>query len=302
MSPWSAPPRDRARPKAGTLADAIRLLAGRRFAVLTGAGLSTDSGIPDYRGPDSPQRRPMTYQQFAGDPDFRRTYWARSFVGWRLARRARPNAGHVALARMERRGLTTGIVTQNVDLLHEQAGARHVVDLHGRSDRVVCLRCGATCSRAEMDRRLELANPGFLQRLGDLRGVEVAPDADAVVPYTRDFRVPACPAPAPGGLGRCGGVLKPDIVYVGESVPPARLAAAYAVIDRAAALLVAGSTLAVYSGLRLARRAAGRGEPVVILNRGATRGDPLASLTLEAGTSESLSRLARDLPDVHSVP
>lgn len=302
MSPWIAPPRDRVRAAAGTVEAAARLLAGRPFAVLTGAGVSTDSGIPDYRGPDSPPRRPMTYQQFAGDPQFRRTYWARNFVGWRLARRARPNAGHRALARMEQRGLITGIVTQNVDLLHEDAGARRVIDLHGRSDRVTCLRCGAVHSRADMDRHLEWLNPRFLEHVGDLRGVELAPDADAVVAHTRDFRVPSCWAPGPGGAGRCGGTLKPDIVYFGESVPPERLDAARRVVDLGAALLVAGSTLAVYSGLRLARRAARQGKPVVILNRGATRGDDLAALTVEAGTSESLRQLERDLPDVHSVP
>jgi len=276
--------------------DAVELLRGSRVAVLTGAGLSTDSGIPDYRGPDSPPRNPMTYQQFVGDAAFRRHYWARNHVGWRFVHRTQPNAGHRALASMEAHGVVVGVITQNVDLLHEQAGSRRVIDLHGRYDRVVCLRCGRTVSRAQLAERLEALNPGFAESVGAADDVEIAPDADAVIERTADFVVADCWLPDPdGGDGPCGGMLKPDIVYFGETVPPARVAAAYALVDEADALLVAGSSLTVQSGLRFVRHAAAGGKPVVILNRGATRGDPLATLTLDAGTSETLVELAARL-------
>lgn len=290
------PAHDDPRPRPGTVDDAVELLRGSRVAVLTGAGLSTDSGIPDYRGPDSPPRNPMTYQQFVGDAAFRRHYWARNHVGWRFVHRTQPNAGHRALASMEAHGVVVGVITQNVDLLHEQAGSRRVIDLHGRYDRVVCLRCGRTVSRAELAERLEALNPGFAESVGAVDDVEIAPDADAVIERTADFVVADCWLPDPdGGAGPCGGMLKPDIVYFGETVPPARVAAAYALVDEADALLVAGSSLTVQSGLRFVRHAAAGGKPVVILNRGATRGDPLATLTLDAGTSETLVELAARL-------
>ena len=290
------PAHDDPRPRPGTVDDAVALLRGSRVAVLTGAGLSTDSGIPDYRGPDSPPRNPMTYQQFVGDAAFRRHYWARNHVGWRFVHRTQPNAGHRALASMEAHGVVVGVITQNVDLLHEQAGSRRVIDLHGRYDRVVCLRCGRTVSREELAERLEALNPGFAESVGAVDDVEIAPDADAVIERTADFVVADCWLPDPGGGdGPCGGMLKPDIVYFGETVPPARVAAAYALVDEADALLVAGSSLTVQSGLRFVRHAAAGGKPVVILNRGATRGDPLATLTLDAGTSETLVELAARL-------
>ena len=290
------PAHDDPRPRPGTVDDAVALLRGSRVAVLTGAGLSTDSGIPDYRGPDSPPRNPMTYQQFVGDAAFRRHYWARNHVGWRFVHRTQPNAGHRALASMEAHGVVVGVITQNVDLLHEQAGSRRVIDLHGRYDRVVCLRCGRTVSRAELAERLEALNPGFAESVGAVDDVEIAPDADAVIERTADFVVADCWLPDPdGGDGPCGGMLKPDIVYFGETVPPARVAAAYALVDEADALLVAGSSLTVQSGLRFVRHAAAGGKPVVILNRGATRGDPLATLTLDAGTPETLVELAARL-------
>ncbi|QZN87691.1 NAD-dependent deacetylase [Cellulomonas sp. C5510] len=274
----------------------VALLRGSRVAVLTGAGLSTDSGIPDYRGPDSPPRNPMTYQQFVGDAAFRRHYWARNHVGWRYVHRTHPNAGHRALASLEAHGAVVGVITQNVDLLHEQAGSRRVIDLHGRYDRVVCLRCGRTVSRAELAERLEAANPGFAESVGAVGDVEIAPDADAVIEQTAHFRVVDCWLPDPdGGDGPCGGMLKPDIVYFGETVPAPRVAEAYALVDDADALLVAGSSLTVQSGLRFVRHAAAGGKPVVILNRGATRGDPLATLTLDAGASEALTELAARL-------
>ncbi|MBW0253137.1 Sir2 family NAD-dependent protein deacetylase [Cellulomonas sp. PS-H5] len=287
------PLHDAVRPNPGTVDDAVRLLRGSRLTVLTGAGLSTDSGIPDYRSPDSPPRNPMTYQQFVGDEGFRRHYWARNHVGWRYVHRTHPNAGHRALASMEAHGVVLGVITQNVDLLHEQAGSRRVIDLHGRYDRVICLRCHRTVTRAELAERLEAANPGFAESVGAVGDVEIAPDADAVIEQTSHFRVVDCWQPDPdGGDGPCGGMLKPDIVYFGETVPGPRVADAYALVDEADALLVAGSSLTVQSGLRFVRHAAEEGKPVVILNRGATRGDPLATLTLDAGASETLTELA----------
>ncbi|GIG35854.1 NAD-dependent protein deacetylase [Cellulomonas pakistanensis] len=287
------PAHDAVRPNPGSVDDAVRLLRGSRLTVLTGAGLSTDSGIPDYRSPDSPPRNPMTYQQFVDDEGFRRHYWARNHVGWRYVHRTHPNAGHRALASMEAHGVVLGLITQNVDLLHEQAGSRRVIDLHGRYDRVICLRCHRTVTRAALAERLEAANPGFAESVGAVGDVEIAPDADAVIEQTSHFRVVDCWLPDPdGGDGPCGGMLKPDIVYFGETVPAPRVAEAYALVDEADALLVAGSSLTVQSGLRFVRHAAEAGKAVVILNRGATRGDPLATLTLDAGTSETLAELA----------
>lgn len=269
---------------AGTLADVVGVLRGRRLAVLTGAGVSTDSGIPDYRGPDSPPRTPMTFQQFTGDERFRRHYWARNHVGWRHVGRTQPNAGHLALAQMERDGTVLGLTTQNVDLLHEAAGSRNVIDLHGRYDRVVCLSCHHVIARTELAQRLEDLNPHFADEVAD---VEIAPDADAVVERTSHFVVADCAV--------CGGMLKPDIVYFGETVPRERVERAYAMVDNADALLVAGSSLQVQSGLRFVRHAAQTGKPVVIVNRGTTRGDRHATVTLHAGTSETLTALAATL-------
>ncbi|WP_084496849.1 NAD-dependent protein deacetylase [Nocardia amamiensis] len=264
----------------------VELLDGRRVVALTGAGVSTDSGIPDYRGPSSPPRNPMTYQQFVGDAAFRQRYWARNHVGWRRMDGSRPNPGHRALARLERMGVVIGLITQNVDLLHTKAGHRRVIDLHGTYARVRCLGCAALVSRMALADRLEAANPGFAEA-AVTNGLEVAPDADAVVTDTASFRMVDCE--------RCGGLLKPDIVYFGENVPKERVAAAYELVDAADALLVAGSSLTVMSGLRFARHAVKHGRPVVIVNRGRTRGDELAALKLEAGCSDVLSALAERL-------
>ncbi|MGV9540046.1 NAD-dependent protein deacetylase [Nocardia beijingensis] len=261
----------------------VGLLGGRRVVALTGAGISTDSGIPDYRGPSSPPRTPMTYQQFVGDPVFRQRYWARNHVGWRRMDGSWPNPGHRALARLERMGVVSGLITQNVDLLHTKAGHRRVIDLHGTYARVRCLGCGSLISRMSLADRLEAANPGFAEAV-TTDGLEVAPDADAVVADTAGFRMVDC--------ARCGGLLKPDIVYFGETVPKERVAAAYELVEAADVLLVAGSSLTVMSGLRFVRHAAKRGRPVVIVNRGRTRGDELAALTLDAGCSTVLSALA----------
>lgn len=269
------------------------LLSGLRLALLTGAGLSTDSGIPDYRGPDSPPRSPMTYQEFVRDEANRQRYWARNHIGWSHLRRADPNAGHAAVATLERRGLLTGLITQNVDRLHEDAGSVNVVDLHGRFDQVICLDCRRTYSRQLLAGVLEELNPGFLDRALESGAVEIAPDADATVEDSaliRSFVVARCPA--------CGGVLKPDFVYFGENVPKDRVERAYSMVDEAGALLVAGSSLSVMSGLRFVRHASKQGKPVVIINRGETRGDDLATVKLVAGVSEALAWLAAELPGI----
>ena len=273
------------------LAPALELLAGRRLAVLTGAGLSTDSGIPDYRGPTSVPRTPMTYQQFVGDEGLRRRYWARNHVGWRHMHHAAPNSGHYALAAMESNGVVGGLITQNVDRLHEDAGSVNVIDLHGRFDQVVCLNCGDATTRTSLARRLEELNPAYAAT-GDAG--DVAPDADADVAHTAHFVVADCLV--------CGGMLKPDFVYFGENVPKDRVAAAYAMVDDGDALLVAGSSLTVMSGLRFVRHAAKQGKPVVIINRGTTRGDGLADVKLEAGVSEALGYLAAELPGLLQQP
>lgn len=270
------------------MADVVKVLSGRRLAVLTGAGLSTDSGIPDYRGPESVPRSPMTYQQFVGDEGLRRRYWARNHVGWHHLKHADPNAGHRALARLESRGLLSGLITQNVDRLHTVAGSSQVIDLHGTYDRVVCLQCASQYSRAEIAVLLESLNPGYLDR--ESSAGDVAPDADADVDDTGDFVMAPCP--------HCGGMLKPDFVYFGENVPKDRVAEAFRIVDGADALLVAGSSLTVMSGLRFVRYAAKAGKPVVIINRGATRGDDLATLRVDLGVSEALGFLADSLPEL----
>lgn len=265
----------------------VTLLAGRRIAVLTGAGISTDSGIPDYRGPDSPPSNPMTIRQFTGDAAFRQRYWARNHVGWRHMNDTLPNAGHRALAALEDASVVTGVITQNVDLLHSKAGSRNVINLHGTYARVVCLNCGSTMTRAALAERLEALNPGFIERAEAIGGLAVAPDGDAVVADTASFRYLDCL--------HCGGMLKPDIVYFGESVAKDVVAAAYELIERADALLVAGSSLTVFSGYRFVRHAAALGIPVAIVNRGVTRGDELATVKVDGGCSELLALLADEL-------
>jgi NAD-dependent SIR2 family protein deacetylase len=268
-------------------AELIAMLTGRHFAVLTGAGISTDSGIPDYRGPDSPPSNPMTIGQFTSDAVFRRRYWARNHVGWRHVDQTQPNAGHRSVAVLEEAGVVDGVITQNVDLLHTKAGSRTVVNLHGTYAEVVCLRCGATMAREHLAGLLESANPGFAERVHGAGGPAVAPDADAVVADTSSFRIVDCPG--------CGGMLKPNIVYFGERVPKQRVEQAYSLVEGAEAVLVAGSSLAVYSGYRFVRRAAERGIPIGIVNRGRTRGDELATVKVDGGCSAVLALLATEL-------
>lgn len=268
------------------------LLGAGRVVVLTGAGMSTDSGIPDYRGPGSPVRTPMTYQQFTGSPVDRQRYWARSHVGWRRMERAAPNPGHRALARLEATGLVTGLITQNVDQLHPAAGSQRVIELHGRIDDVVCLSCRDVSARAELDVRLGELNPGWAERepIGE---ADLAPDGDAVVADTSGFVVADCL--------RCGGLLKPDLVFFGENVPPERVQRCYAMVDSASALLVAGSSLTVFSGRRFVRRAATLGIPVAVVNRGPTRGDEWATVRVEGGCSEVLGEMVRALADARPL-
>lgn len=252
--------------------------------------MSTDSGIPDYRGPDSPPSNPMTIRQFTSDPAFRQRYWARNHVGWRHMDETLPNAGHRALAELEHAGVVSGVITQNVDLLHTKAGSRTVVNLHGTYAQVICLDCGHTMSRAALADLLEAANPGFIERAEAVGGIAVAPDADAMVGDTTSFRIIDC--------SHCGGMLKPDIVYFGENVPKDRVDEAYSLVDGADALLVAGSSLTVHSGYRFVRHAATLGIPIAIINRGHTRGDDLATVKVDGGCSPMLALLADELPAV----
>ncbi len=263
----------------GVLAE---LVAAGGVVVLSGAGLSTASGIPDYRGPTGLARRaqPMTYQTFLGAAAARQRYWARSHEGWRHIAGATPNTGHTAVAELQRRGLLAGLITQNVDGLHQAAGARDVVELHGNLARVRCLGCGRRTGRDELDRRLRAANPEW-----EARPTAINPDGDAVLAGedVARFRVVDCAG--------CGGLLKPDVIFFGENVPPDRVAHCYDLTGRASALLVLGSSLTVMSGFRFVRHAAKHGIPVVIVNSGATRGDGLALLTIGAPLGQTLTGL-----------
>jgi len=293
--------------------------AGGGVAVLTGAGMSTESGIPDYRGPSGALRRghaPMTYQQFTGDPRARKRYWARSHAGWRHIVAARPNSGHVALAALERAGLLAGIVTQNVDGLHQAGGARSVIELHGSLARVLCSGCGDVSPRTELAARLAAANPGFRPEAVDagVSGAEepdtdtdtdgadgadgaarppdagVNPDGDAALAEAEIARFVLV------GCRRCGdGPLEPDVVFFGATVPRERVAAAMAVVEGSGLLLVLGSSLTVMSGYRFVLRAGQLGIPVVIVNQGATRADTRAALLVDAPLGEILPPLARGL-------
>jgi len=264
-------------------------VAAGGVVVISGAGLSTDSGIPDYRGPGGALRRhpPMTYREFVSDPQARRRYWARSQVGWRHVARAQPNRAHVAVAALERGGWLHGTITQNVDGLHQRAGSRDVVELHGSLHAVVCLDCGARCSRREMARRLRAANPDF-----DLQASQIAPDGDADLPARLVERFTVVPCRT------CGdGVVKPDVVFFGESVPRDRVARCFERVDAARGLLVLGSSLTVMSGYRFILRARELGIAVGIVNRGPTRGDTAATVKVDAGLADVLPHLLDRLGD-----
>lgn len=250
-----------------------------RLFVLTGAGISTESGIADYRDADGGWKRakPVEYRAFMDDPHVRRRYWARSLVGWRRLTAARPNEAHRALARLERRGRIELLVTQNVDRLHQAAGSADVVDLHGRIDRVVCAACGERFDRESVQAELARLNPQWAEL--DAHG---APDGDADLEGLdfSGFDVPACAA--------CGGVLKPDVVFFGESVPPERVETAMGALARADAMLIVGSSLMVYSGYRFASAAASAGKPIAAVNLGRTRADPLLHLKVEQSCGAAL--------------
>ena len=258
------------------------LVAGGDVVVLSGAGLSTESGIPDYRGPSGLARRatPMTFQTFTGSAAARRRYWARSHLGWRVIARATPNAGHRAVAQLQDAGLLRGIITQNVDGLHTGAGARDVVELHGNLDRVICLECGRLSPRAELDQRLRAVNRAWRARV-----LAVNPDGDVDLPDEdlEAFRTVDCTV--------CGGTLKPDVVFFGETVPAGRVATCFDLVDRARLLLVLGSSLTVMSGYRFVLHAARLDVPVAIVNTGSTRGDAKASLLLDAPLGVALPAL-----------
>jgi NAD-dependent SIR2 family protein deacetylase len=258
---------------------AIELLRDRRIAVLTGAGISTDSGIPDYRGAGAPVRTPMTFSQFLADEPYRKRYWAGSHVGWRRFAAAAPNDGHRILAELEALGRITGVVTQNVDGLHVRAGSRRVVDLHGSMDRVVCLHCGQAFARESIGDRITALNP-WLDVDSPHR---INPDGDAEIDDVARFSVPECTV--------CGGTLKPDIVFFGEFVPPVKFEEARGIVARADALLILGSSLVVNSGMRLVGLAAKRRIPTVIVNRGETKADGRAAVKIDAGTTETLTAL-----------
>lgn len=268
---------------AAPIARATEVLAGRSMTVLTGAGISTDSGIPDYRGDGAPRRTPMTAQQFLGDEAARRRYWVGSHLGWQAFSAAQPNSGHEAVASLERTHVATGVVTQNVDGLHIRAGSRRVVELHGTMRRVLCTHCGQVFDRRDVAVRIERANPWIA--LPD--DVPLGPDGDVLPEATDGFTVPECTV--------CGGMLKPDVVFFGEFIPVGRFRDAEQLLAASDALLVAGSSLVVNSGIRLVERARRRRLPVVIINRGPTRADARATVKIDGGIGEVLPQLAAAL-------
>jgi NAD-dependent SIR2 family protein deacetylase len=258
---------------------ARELISGKDTLLLTGAGISTDSGIPDYRGAGRVQKHPLTFDQFMGSPRHQARYWARSYVGWNRIVSAEPNRGHLAIAQAEQVGQIFQIITQNVDGLHQKAGATKVLELHGRLDTVVCTQCGELVKRSELDLRIAQLNPNFVQD----PNAEASPDGDAEIEVDESFQVPSC--------GVCGGSYKPDVVFFGEQIPKQRVAQAAAAVEAAEALVVAGSSLSVNSGLRLVKRAKELGLPLVIVNLGETKADSLADVRLNVSTSLALPEL-----------
>jgi NAD-dependent SIR2 family protein deacetylase len=268
------------------------LVAAGNVVVLSGAGISTDSGIPDYRGPNGALRArlPMTIAEFTGSPEARRRYWARSQIGWRRMRAARPNDNHRAVTALQDAGRLSGVITQNVDGLHQAAGTRDVIELHGSLDRVICLDCGALSRRDDLDARLRAAN-GDPDLDASAAAAESNPDGDVELPEAAEqsFRLVGCEC--------CGSdMLKPDVVFFGENVPRPRVERCFELVGAASALLVLGSSLTVMSGLRFVKAAAGAGTPVAIVNRGVTRGDPEATLRVDMALSEALGALLMPAP------
>jgi NAD-dependent SIR2 family protein deacetylase len=256
-----------------------------RVFILTGAGISTASGIPGYRDADGNWHRkpPVTHQEFVGSEAVRRRYWVRSLLGWPMIASAVPNPAHDALSRLERLGHVAQVITQNVDGLHQRAGSESVIDLHGRLDRVVCLDCGAIHARSDVQASMLDANPAFANR-----AATIAPDGDADLQIDfRAFRPPDC--------ARCAGTLKPDVVFFGASVPRPRVEAAFAALDEADAMLVVGSSLMAYSGYRFCERARAAGKPIAAINRGRTRADGLFQIKVDADCGTALTALVGQL-------
>lgn len=266
------------------LQDAIDVLRGKSTAVLTGAGVSTDSGIPDYRGVGAPKQHPMTFQNFMESHRHRQRYWLGSHVGWHRFAGAMPNRGHEAIARAEAASLFSGVVTQNVDALHHKAGSQRVIDLHGRLDRVRCVHCGQSFSRGAIAETINNLNPWLKET--SLDG-HVKPDGDVEVTLSEDFVVPRCDV--------CDGILKPEVIFFGEFVPPTVFHQAATLLQRSDALVVAGSSLVVNTGMRLVSTAHKRKIPIVIINRGPTKADRLATVRIEGGTSETLDALVEGM-------
>jgi len=273
---------------AEAIARAVDALSGRKLALLTGAGISTDSGIPDYRGRGAPVRTPMSVEQFLNSEEARRRYWVGSHLGWRAFAAAEPNPGHTALASLEAQGIATGVITQNVDGLHVRAGSRRVVELHGTMRRIFCTHCGQVFDRRDLALRVESENP-WIQVPENVR---LRPDGDVLPESTTGFRIPVCTV--------CGGMLKPDVVFFGEYIPAEKFREAEQLVRGSDALVIAGSSLVVNSGIRLLERARRRHLPIVIVNRGETRADSRASVKIDAGTSDVLQALAEALPALPS--
>ena len=275
-----------------TLNDLSALLQGRRTVVLTGAGCSTESGIPDYRGPLTRQkaRNPILYKAFISEANTRVRYWSRSIIGWRRIHEAAPNAAHEAIAELEARGFINGVITQNVDRLHHKAGSDRVVELHGTLSEVYCLDCGQSEKRETFQKRLQWLNPGWSHS-----GHDIAPDGDVELGEVdvSQFRVPTCCI--------CNGVLKPNVVFFGENVPKCRVDAAWQLYEEAEMILVVGSSLAVFSGYRFVLKAAKEGRPIAIINLGPTRGDAHASCCVDQEAGMVLPRLLNKLVNSSSV-
>ncbi|MFW6293975.1 MAG: NAD-dependent protein deacetylase [Spirochaetota bacterium] len=269
-----------------SLSPVVDLLRSHSACVLSGAGISTESGIPDYRGPERTGRpaTPITLKEFLASEEARRRYWARSAIGWPWLESKEPNVGHTVVAALERSGICLGLITQNVDGLHLEAGNRAVVELHGALRTVVCLDCKKSESRYSLQERILVQNPGWMHHAG-----EVAPDGDVHLDseITSSFRVPACM--------HCGGTIKPDVVFFGESVPATRVERAFSMLAQAEALIVLGSSLTVYSGYRFVVAAAKQKKPVVIVNDGPTRADAQATVKIEARLGEALASLGSTL-------
>lgn len=272
----------------------VRLLQGRRTVVLGGAGCSTESGIPDYRGPEGRlrARKPVQYGDFVRSPEVRARYWARSTVGWTRVSAAEPNATHHGLSRLEEAGVLVGVITQNVDGLHQRAGSRRVIELHGSLDDVICLGCGDRTARAAVQTRMLERNAAWMERIeaaGGSGGHESAPDGDAELPARvyAEFETPGCV--------RCGGVLKPDVVFFGENVPRGRVAECWRLLEEADCLLVVGSSLTVYSGRRFVYGAVEREMPVGVVNLGPTRADDVAAAKVEGRAGHVIPLLAEAL-------